>query len=65
LQPLLFLVLLALLMLVGLKYLYIDAPGGATFGSSGAYDHLGLFLWGLSADVAQRTLQQLTLPHPK
>jgi len=56
-RPLLFLILLAVLTLLGLQTLYIKA--GATFGVSGLYDYLGLFLWGLTADVAQRTLQQL------
>ncbi len=54
-RPLLFLILLAILALLGLQTLYINA--GATFGVSGLYDYLGLFLWGLTADVAQRTLQ--------
>ena len=59
-QPLLFLVLLALLILQGFKSFYIDA-GGAAFGSGGLYDNIPLFLWGLSADVAQRTLQGSSL----
>jgi hypothetical protein len=53
----LYLLLLLLLALVGMKTLYVDA--GTTFGSAGLYDYLGLLLWGLSADVAQRSLQQL------
>lgn len=59
-RPLFFLLLLVLLVLLGLKTLYIDA--GANFGVEGIYDYLGLFLWGLSADVMQRTLQNLQLP---
>ncbi|MCA1591077.1 MAG: hypothetical protein LC754_00140 [Acidobacteria bacterium] len=59
-RPLFFLLLLVLLGLLGLKTLYIDA--GANFGVEGIYDYLGLFLWGLSADVVQRTLQNLPLP---
>ena len=59
LRPLLFLLLLVLLSLAGLKALYVD--GGSIFGASGIYDFLGLFLWGLSADVAQRTLQNIQL----
>ncbi len=54
-QPLLFLTLLVVLALLGLQLLYINA--GATFGSNGIYDYLGLFLWGASIDVAQGTLQ--------
>lgn len=57
LRPLLFLVLLAVLALLGLKTLYVEA--GGTFGSGGLYDYLGLFLWGQGAEVAQRTLQQV------
>ncbi|MEN6373489.1 MAG: hypothetical protein ABFD75_01745 [Smithella sp.] len=56
-SPLLFLILLVGLALLGLQTLYINA--GSTFGAGGLYDYLGLFLWGLSADVAQRTLQTL------
>jgi hypothetical protein len=56
-QPLLFVVLLVALLLLGFNSLYINA--GATFGVNGVYDYLGLFLWGISSDVAQRGLQQL------
>lgn len=58
-RPLLFIILLLILVLLGLQTLYINA--GATFGAGGLYDYLGLFIWGLSADVAQRTLQNLQL----
>jgi len=54
-RPLLYLTLLLLLALLGLQTLYVNA--GATFGASGVYDYLGLFLWGISADVAQRIMQ--------
>jgi hypothetical protein len=46
--------------MVGLKTLYVD--NGASFGAEGLYDYLGLFMWGLSAEVAQSTLQNLRLP---
>ncbi len=59
-RPLLFLILLIGLALLGLQALYVNA--GSTFGAAGLYDYLGLFLWGLSADVAQRTLQNLQMP---
>jgi hypothetical protein len=59
-KPVFFLLLLALLTLLGLKTLYID--NGANFGVGGIYDYLGLFLWGLSAEVVQRTLQNLPTP---
>jgi hypothetical protein len=62
LQPVLFLVVLVVLVLAGLKALYVDSTGGATFGALGIYDYLGLFLWGLGAEVAQKSLQQLKLP---
>ncbi len=48
-------------MLLGLQTLYVNS--GATFGVGGLYDYLGLFLWGVTADVAQRTL--LNLPAAK
>lgn len=59
-RPLLFLILLVALALLGLQTLYVNA--GSTFGAAGLYDYLGLFLWGLSADVVQRTLQSLQVP---
>ena len=49
--------LLVILALIGHQSLYITS--GTTFGAGGAYDYVGLFLWGLSADIAQRTLQNL------
>ena len=60
LRPIFFLLLLLLLTFMGLKSLYID--NGTSFGVGGLYDYLGLFLWGLSADVVQRTLQNVSLP---
>lgn len=59
-RPLFFLLLLFLLVMVGLKTLYVD--GGSNFGSEGFYDYLGLFMWGISADVIQTTLQSVRLP---
>src|SRR5207247_433744 len=56
-RALLGLTLLIVLSLIGLQTLYVT--NGATFGSGGLYDYLGLFLWGLSADIGQRTLQNL------
>lgn len=58
--PLSFILLLLLLVMVGTYTLYIKNP---TFGSDAFYDYLGVFLWGLSADVAQRSLQNIALPH--
>ena len=62
-KSLLFLVLLILLALIGLQTLYVN--NGAIFGVNGIYDYIGLFLWGMSAEVAQRTLQDLGTPRPK
>ena len=56
-RPAIFLVLLALLCAIGFNTLYLKAPAG--FGSAGLFDQLGLFMWGLTADVAQSTLQRL------
>jgi hypothetical protein len=56
-RPLLFIALLILLTLLGWQTLYIN--NGTNFGVGGLLDYLGLFLWGLSADIAQRTLQNL------
>ncbi|HSE17755.1 MAG TPA: hypothetical protein VLB46_11940 [Pyrinomonadaceae bacterium] len=59
-RPIFFLLLLLLLTFMGLKSLYID--NGTSFGVGGLYDYLGLFLWGLSAEVVQHTLQTVSLP---
>ena len=56
-RPLLWLVLLIILVLLGLQTLYVNA--GSTFGVNGLYDYLGLFLWGLSADIANQGLRKL------
>jgi hypothetical protein len=56
-RPLLSVALLLLLSLLGLQQLYVSA--GTTFGSTGLYDYLGLLVWGLSADIAQRSVQTL------
>ena len=61
-KSLLFLVLLIMLALIGLQSLYVN--NGAIFGVNGIYDYVGLFLWGMSAEVAQRTLQDLGTPRP-
>jgi hypothetical protein len=56
-RPLLGGLLLVLLWFIGYQSLYLN--GSATFGSGGVADYLPLFVWGLSADIAQRTLQSL------
>lgn len=56
-RPLLYAVLLVGLTIVGLNTLYIEK--GETFGSRPLSDYLGLLLWGLSADVASRSLSGL------
>lgn len=56
-RPLLKVVLLVLLVYVGLLTLYVD--GSATFGSRRLVDLLALFTWGLSSDVASRTLANI------
>ena len=56
-RPLLYVVLVVGLVAVGLDTLYVQ--NGATFGARPFADFLGLFLWGLSADVASRTLSNL------
>lgn len=56
-KPLLSLTLLLTLTAVGLNSLYIE--NGKTFGARPFTDFLGLILWGLSADVASRSLSQM------
>lgn len=57
-QPLFSLALLLSLSVVGLRSLYVQK--GATFGADPFSDYLGLLVWGLSADVASRSLSNLT-----
>jgi hypothetical protein len=56
-RPLLYGVLLIGLTIVGLNTLYIEK--GETLGARPLSDYLGLLLWGLSADVASRSLSGL------
>jgi hypothetical protein len=56
-RPLLSLVLLVGLSAVGIGSLYVE--NGTTFGARPFADYLGLILWGLSADVASRSLSSL------
>lgn len=55
-RPLLWLVLLLGLVTIGIKTHYIDNP---IFGANPFTDFFGLMFWGLSADVASRTLSNL------
>lgn len=57
-RPLLSLTLLVGLSLVGIRALYVEK--GITFGANPFSDYLELILWGLSADVASRSLSNLT-----
>ena len=57
-RPLLALILLGGLSAVGLGSLYIEK--GETFGARPFSDYLSLILWGLSADVASRSLSNLS-----
>jgi hypothetical protein len=57
-RPLFSLALLVGLSVVGLRSLYVEK--GATFGADPFADYLGLILWGLSADVASRSLSSLS-----
>jgi len=56
-RPVLYGVLLVGLTIVGLNTLYIEK--GETFGARPLSDYFGLLLWGLSADVASRSLSGL------
>ena len=57
-RPLLWLALLIGLLALGLKTLYVD---NAVFGATPFADFLGLAFWGLSSDVASRTLSGLRI----
>ena len=56
LKPVLSLLLLIALVMVGLYGMYFK---NTVFGADWLYDYFGLLVWGVSADVAQRTLQTL------
>ena len=57
LRPLFFIALLAVLAFIGFYTLYVH--GSSTLGADRPYDYLPLFLWGLTADVAQKPLQNV------
>ncbi|MUG93164.1 hypothetical protein F7734_12270 [Scytonema sp. UIC 10036] len=57
-RPLFSLVLLVGLSVVGLRSLYVQK--GTTFGADPFSDYFGLLVWGLSADVASRSLSNFT-----
>jgi len=56
-RPLLSLILLIGLAAIGIRSLYVE--NGTTFGARPFSDYLGLILWGISADVASRSLSNL------
>jgi hypothetical protein len=56
-RPLFSLMLLVGLSVVGMRSLYMQK--GSTFGADPFSDYLGLLVWGLSADVASRSLSNL------
>ena len=56
-RPILSLTLLVGISAVGVGSLYVE--NGATFGARPFTDYFGLILWGLSADVASRSLSNL------
>ncbi|HEY0367678.1 MAG TPA: hypothetical protein VGC73_14500, partial [Pyrinomonadaceae bacterium] len=60
-RPILWLALLIGLLALGLKTVYVDNP---VFGANAFTDFLGLMFWGLSSDVASRTLSGLRLNNP-
>lgn len=55
-RPLVWLVVLLALCALGFKSLYVDNP---VFGTNAVADYLTLFFWGVSADVASRSLGNL------
>src|SRR5215213_1526074 len=60
-RPILWFALLIGLLALGLKTVYVDNP---VFGANPFTDFLGLMFWGLSSDVASRTLSGLRLNDP-
>lgn len=56
-RPVLYCVLILGLVFVGLETLYFKE--GEVFGVNRVFDYVGIFIWGLSADVASRTLSNL------
>jgi hypothetical protein len=61
LRPMLWLFLLLSLVVLGMKTLYVDNP---VFGSDPFTDFTSLIFWGLSADVASRTLGDIKVAQP-
>ena len=57
LRGLLYICLIIILIFVGMDKFYISE--GAYFGAKPFNDYFGIIIWGLSADIASRTLENL------
>ncbi len=60
-QPLSLILLMGALTVQGLVLFY-TGDEHSTFGANGLSDYMAVFLWGIGTDVANRTLQGITLP---
>lgn len=61
LRPLMYLVVMFVLVIYGLWQNYSTGAEAATFGAQGISQYAALFLWGVTADIVNKTLQQLSL----
>lgn len=61
LRPLMYLVVMFVLVIYGLWQNYSTGAEAATFGAQGISQYAALFLWGVTTDIVNKTLQQLSL----
>lgn len=60
LRPIMYMVLLLVLVIYGLWQNYSTGADAATFGVQGISEYAALFLWGISADIVNKTFQQIS-----
>lgn len=61
LRPLMYLVVMFVLVIYGLWQNYSTGAEAATFGAQGISQYAALFLWGVTADIVNKALQQISL----
>ena len=61
LRPLMYIVVVFMLVIFGLWENYSSGAEAATFGAQPISQYVALFLWGITADIVNKSLQQLSL----
>jgi len=63
-RPLMHLTLLLVLVIYGMWQHYTSGADAATFGAQGISQYAMLFLWGVSSDIVNKTLQSISFKRP-